>query len=89
MILIGSRYQNAEVQYILDSRTGLTRPTVSRGSAAPSRPNVTIQWHEGTRVDHIGREYAGLARDWWAIFDMNSEFIDPLSIPSGATVAVR
>lgn len=89
MIYLGSRYQSTEVQYILDQRSGSTRPTVLRANVRTATPSQVYRWRERDRVDTIGKRFSGKSVDWWQVMDRNSENIDPLSIAIGASVVVK
>lgn len=92
MIRIGSRYEQSEVFYTLDGRTGNTRPTVMRanpqvgGAASPSQ---SVKWPTGARLDRISTRVLGSPERWWVIMDRNPDILDPMSITTGATVRIR
>lgn len=89
MIRLTSRYATAEIQYILDSRSRETRPTVSRYAVLPPAPSEVRRWRDGDRVDLIGKQYAGKSSQWWTVMDLNSDVIDPLGFSRGSSVVVR
>ena len=89
MIYLGSRYENAPVQYVLDGRSLTTRPTVMRPLLPAGRPYVTYRWRDGDRVDLLGERFSTSSTEWWRILDINPELIDPLSAVPGQTVVVR
>jgi hypothetical protein len=89
MIYIGSRYENSEVQFILDGRQLTTRPTVSRGAVLPPSPAVVYRWADGDRPDILGKRFTDKAAHWWQVMDLNTEVIDPLAFRPGMGVVVR
>ena len=45
-------------------------------------------WVEGDRIDVISHRLLGSPYFWWKIMDFNPEYIDPFSIPAGATIRI-
>lgn len=89
MIRLTSRYATAEIQYILDSRSSETRPTVSRFAVFPPSASEVHRWRDGDRVDLLGKKYAAKSSQWWTVMDLNSDVIDPLGFTHGSSVVVR
>lgn len=89
MIYLGSRYETAEVQYVLDGRALTTRPTVMRGALTQTPAQIIYRWVEDDRVDLLGQRYAGRPDEWWRVLDLNPELIDPLSAVPGQSVTVQ
>jgi hypothetical protein len=88
MIYLTSRYAATPAQFILDERSGVTRPTVMRGAATPVTASRIYRWRDGDRLDTLGRKFADKSSNWWMILDANSETIDPLSLVAGTSVVV-
>lgn len=91
MIFVGSRYERSDVTFSLDSRTGVTRPTVMR--QVPSnlnfaRPSNVVVWRDGDRIDALSQRILGSSDRWWAIMDANPDVLDPMSLRSGASVVL-
>lgn len=89
MIYLGSRYENADVQYVLDGRSLTTRPTALRGPQPMFPASEIYRWRQGDRVDLVGKAFSQRASLWWTIFDNDPENIDPLSLTPGKVVVVR
>lgn len=89
MIYIGSRYETADIQFILDSRTMTTRPAVMRTVPPPRTPSMVYRWVDGDRPDTLGKRFADKPINWWQVMDLNPETIDPLALRPGMGVVVR
>lgn len=92
MIRIGSRYEQSEVFYTLDSRSGATRPTVMRSNPRGTNaavPAEAIKWPTGARLDRISNRVVGHPSKWWVVMDRNPDILDPMSIAPGMTFRVR
>lgn len=89
MIYIGSRYETAEVQFILDGRSLETRPTVLPYPQSIPVASEVYRFRAGDRMDIIGKTFAGRASEWWRLMDLNPETIDPLSVLPGEAIVVR
>jgi len=89
MIRLSSRYADGEILFIRDPKTGNTVPTVLRTVVPSSTHSIVHRWKDGDRVDILGKTVEDKAHLWWKIFDQNSEYIDPLTVPHGASVVIR
>lgn len=89
MIYIGSRYQTTPVFYMLDGRTGRTRPTILRDNAdvAPTSSRVT-KWEDGMRLDIVASSIYNDPEKWWRVMDQNPDILDPMSFVAGTTLRV-
>lgn len=88
MIFIGSRYQPARVSYMLDGRTGSTRPTVLRGRVATTPSNEVTRWDYGARIDIYGSALFNDPEQWWRVMDANPEILDPASMQPGTPLRI-
>lgn len=93
MIIIGSRYENEEVQYLSDPRSNTTRPTVMRlGDRVLQKgrrsPRLQVLWNDTYRLDKVSKRTTGTEVRWWEIMDANSEILNPLSIEAGMLVNI-
>lgn len=90
MIHIGSRYQNVPVVYMLDGRTGGTRPTVLRSNAdITDSSTVSAFWVESSRLDTVGSSLFDEPEQWWRVMDLNPEILDPLSLTAGTLLRLQ
>lgn len=87
MILLGSRYENADIDYILDPRTSETRPTVFRPYLAEATSYVHV-WNSGDRLDIIANQKYGDPGSWWRIMDANPSIIDPSQLRPGMVLRI-
>lgn len=85
MIFVGSRYETADVEYVLDPTTGQTHPTVFRKPAA-SRLSSMYVWRSGDRLDILAQERYGSPDDWWRIMDANPGIVDPYRLRPGMLI---
>lgn len=83
MIQINSRYRTAEIGYVLDGRSGVTRATVFRERIEPTDQYDFWIWSDGDRLDLLAQRFYGKSGDWWRILDANPEVTDPATIPLG------
>lgn len=83
MIFVGSRYESADIEYVLDPATGETHPTVFRQHFVPPADSVYI-WRSGDRLDILAHAQYGDASLWWRIMDANPALVDPYRIRPGA-----
>lgn len=89
MIYLGSRYEDADIQYVLDGRMQSTRATAFRTNPAEEiTTNRYWWWREDDRIDSLATRYYGSPEQWWRIMDANPEFIDPQSIPVGTKIRI-
>lgn len=88
MIYLGSRYEDADITYVLDGRIGSTRATAFR---APVQAETEVRywyWRQEDRIDILATQYYGEPDLWWRIMDANPEILDPLSIPIGTKIRI-
>lgn len=89
MIYIGSRYQSTPVQYVLDGRTGRTRPTIIRGNSDVAATSTRVtKWEDGMRLDIVASSVFNDSEKWWRIMDQNPDILDPMSFVAGTTLRV-
>ena len=88
MIRLDSRYAGGEVVYVRD-HTGTVIPTVFRTVIPQVTAYSVYKWRDGDRADMLGKRVEDKAHLWWRVFDRNREYIDPLTVPAGAGVAIR
>lgn len=93
MIVIGSRYENEEVQYLSDPRSNTTRPTVMRVGESVLRrsqraPRMQVQWNSAYRLDQVAKKTMGSELRWWQILDANAEILNPLAIEAGTVIDI-
>lgn len=88
MIRLDSRYARGEIVYVRD-HTGTVIPTVFRTVIPPFNVSSVYKWKDGDRADMLGKRVEDKAHLWWAVFDRNREYIDPLTVPAGAGVIIR
>jgi hypothetical protein len=88
MIYLGSRYQNTQVRYLLDGRTGKTRASILRYRPAQDYVVSSTTWRVGLRLDRVASGLYDDASEWWRIMDANDDIIDPMSLAPGMTVRV-
>lgn len=90
MIHIGSRYQNSPVVYMLDGRTGGTRPTVLRDNTdIEGTSTVSAFWADSSRLDTVGSSLFDEPEQWWRVMDLNPEILDPLSLTAGTLLRIQ
>jgi hypothetical protein len=89
VIYIGSRYQYVPVRYMLDGRSGLTRPTVIRSNEDVKATTTTVtHWEYGVRLDIVGSAVYNDPEKWWQIMDQNPDVLDPMSFEPGASLRI-
>jgi hypothetical protein len=86
MIYLGSRYENAEVTYVLDARLGSTRATVFRDLPEDLAASKYWYWREEDRLDSVSKRFYDSPNEWWRILDANPELDNPHNIPPGTKV---
>ena len=82
-----SRYRDALVLRV-EGADGKVRPAIY-SMIAPSVGRRTFQtyiWREGDRLDLMAHQIYGDARMWWAIADLNPEYLYPDEILPGSVV---
>jgi hypothetical protein len=89
MIRLDSRYASGEVLFIRDPKTGNTVPTVFRTVVPSGGASSVYVYKSSDRMDLLGKRFEDRAHLWWRIIDRNSEEVDPMSIPPGASVVIR
>lgn len=88
MIYLGSRYEDADIAYVLDGRVGTTRATAFRSPVEVETDVRYWFWREEDRIDVIATRYYGEPDLWWRIADANPEILDPLNIPIGTKIRI-
>lgn len=94
MIYVGSRYEQEDVQYLLDARSNTTRPTVLRTKTnlrlrqANSATRSSLVWNSAYRMDQAGTQLVKDPERWWEIADVNPDLLNPWSISAGYEVIV-
>lgn len=88
MIYLGSRYEDADIQYVLDKRLGSTRATVFRASVEPEEGGQYWWWRQEDRIDTLAAQYYDSPNQWWRIMDANPELLDPLNISVGTKIRI-
>ena len=87
MIYLGSRYQDADIFYMLDGRSGKTNATAFRNRAQRRQPSrIVTKWPDGMRLDVLSFRSLGDPEKWWTILHENEEVLDPKSIAYGQAV---
>ena len=82
-----SRYQTGTITRLANA-AGTYNLTLIR-SVPPNTSNYKLYvWQAGDRPDLVALKELGSTEFWWAIFDINPEFIDPLNVPAGAIVRI-
>jgi hypothetical protein len=88
MILVSSRYVDAQVVFTPDSRSGVNKRRVIRTWPNINKSYFTYYWVDGDRPDSVAVKYLGDPDAWWSIMDMNPEILHPLHIPVGAPIRI-
>ena len=88
MIYLNSRYESADVVYMMDGRSGRTRPTVMRGPLPKPTSRAQMRWGDRMRLDLMAFQSQGSPEMWYAIADQNTEILDPMAIEIGDVVRV-
>lgn len=89
MILLGSRYQRAPVDYVIDGRTGVTHATVFPPALSQAGAGFDVwYWRSGDRLDLLSNQVYRRPDQWWRILDANPEIVDPNAIRVGSMVRV-
>lgn len=87
MILPQSRYTQGQLVR-LPNALGVYNLSVTR-TVPPSFGQFKLYvWQNGDRPDSVASTQLNNPQLWWAIFDINPEVIDPLSVPAGALVRI-
>lgn len=91
MIYLRSRYAESEVEYILDSRTGISQATVLReplDQELAEQYGRVYYWREGDRLDYLAYQFFDNSLEWWRILDANPEILNPSQIKSGTAIRI-
>ena len=91
MIYLSSRYAESDIDYILDSRTGVSQAAVLRDvpqQEAPDQYGRVYYWREGDRLDYLSYRFFGNSLEWWRILDANPDVLNPSQIEPGTAVRI-
>jgi nucleoid-associated protein YgaU len=90
MILVNSRYEDGEVEYVLNPRTNETVATVFRAALEDEEvPRDRLwYWRDGDRLDALSEQFYGDSAQWYRILDANPDIINPLSITPGTALRI-
>ena len=88
MIYLGSRYEDADITYVLDGRLGSTRATAFRSPVTQEKEVQYWFWRQEDRIDIVATRFYGDPEQWWRIMDANPEIFDPLTIPIGTKIRI-
>lgn len=88
MIYADSRYANGTVTTAQDPRDDTYQLSVYRKFPSAKSGFYHYTWVEGDRIDLVSQQLLGTPTFWWKIMDYNPEFLDPFSIPIGATLRI-
>lgn len=88
MIVVGSRYQDGELQPILrmGRDAGTTELSVFRPQPEARGSSSFMFLRAGERWDMISMKSQGDSSRWWSVLDVNDEIIDPFSVTPGTRV---
>lgn len=88
MIVVGSRYQDGELQPILrlGRDAGTTELSVFRPAVEPRSASSFMHLRDGERWDMISMRWQSDPSRWWSVLDVNDEIIDPFSATPGTKV---
>jgi hypothetical protein len=88
MIIIGSRYESADIVPVRTNGRSTATVTVLRRppdeDAAP--PTQYLDWTDGDRLDLLSDRKFGTPREWWRVLDVNDSLLNPLDIRPGVKV---
>lgn len=88
MIFLDSRYNDATITRIYDSRTATYQLTAYRSWPLVSVPFFYYEWQETDRLENLALRYLGKPSLWWQIMDVNPEIINPVSIEPGTQIRI-
>lgn len=88
MIYSDSRYSTGVILKAQDARSGEYVTAVYRDWPVIKTPFYYYTWVQGDRIDQIANLLLGSSAFWWRIMDINPEYLDPFTIPVGATIRV-
>lgn len=87
MIIIGSRYETADVVPVRVSRRSSAVITVLRPPLERTEtPQQYLNWVDGDRLDLLSERQYGTPREWWRVLDANDRALNPLDIRPGMQV---
>lgn len=87
MIIIGSRYEVADVVPVLTARSSAANITVLRPPLdQQEEPVQHFFWTDGDRLDLLSERKYGTPRDWWRVLDANPRVLNPLDLRPGVKV---
>jgi hypothetical protein len=88
MIFLDSRYNDAILSKVSDSRTDTYQLTAFRQFPSYKVKFFHYDWVETDRWDLISLRYLGNPSFWWQILDINPEILDPLEIKPGTQIRI-
>ena len=88
MIFLDSRYSDATITKVYDSRTGSYQLTAYRLWPTVTARFFYYEWKETDRLDTLALRHLGKPHLWWKIMDLNPEVIDPTSILPGTQLRI-
>jgi len=88
MIYSDSRYATGTILKAQDARSGEYVVAVYRNWPAIKTSFYYYTWVEGDRIDYVAQVLLGSSSFWWKIMDLNPEYLDPFTIPIGATIRI-
>lgn len=91
MIYLRSRYAESEIEYILDSRTGISQATVLREALdqeLAEQYGRVYYWRDGDRLDYLAYQFFDNSLEWWRILDANPEVLNPSQIQPGTAIRI-
>lgn len=87
MIIIGSRYETADVVPVRTTRNSTAAITVLRPLAQEvDDPQQYLYWTDGDRLDLLSERKYGTPREWWRVLDVNGRILNPLDLRPGVKV---
>ena len=86
MIIIGSRYETADIAPVITGRKSTATVTVFRVPPEPTPPSQYFNWADGDRLDLLADRKFGTPREWWRVMDANQAILNPLDLAPGKKV---
>jgi hypothetical protein len=86
MIVVGSRYEDAEVFPVVTRRRFNSTLSVMRPVDALSDQDIPTRrynWRAGDRLDLLGAREYGDPSNWWRVLDANGSVLNPLDLRPG------